>query len=111
MSPLRIEKGGILLGLGVSSRMKVGQHAAPHGQLLSPTWEAPLSEPTMLTLLGILGAMDTLSHSPSLQPCPASFSSPTEPGLTRVSSSFPLLSTVCLSLPLPLLLPTPWGML
>lgn len=50
MSPLRIEKGGILSGLGVSSRMKVGQHAAPHGQLLSPTWEAPLSEPTMLTL-------------------------------------------------------------
>lgn len=50
MSLLRIEKGGILSGLGVSSRTKVGQHAAPHGQLLSPTWEVSFSEPTLLTL-------------------------------------------------------------
>lgn len=50
MSLLRIEKGGIIWSLRVSSRMKVGQHGASHGQLPSPTWEAPLSEPALLTL-------------------------------------------------------------
>lgn len=50
MSLLRIEKGGILWGLRMSSRMKVGHHGASPGQLPSPTWEAPLSEPTLLTL-------------------------------------------------------------
>lgn len=111
MSLLRIEKGSMLWGLGVSSRRKVrllkwDSVGYPMGSPPLPPGSS-LSKPSLLTPKGILGAMDTFSPSPPSSPSFPHFSHPS------VSCShytiLPLLGAPRLSLSLPLLLPTIWG--